>query len=81
MILTDLLEICRDYSDLGTAVQRQLWNVVEGEPLSEQNENALAVIADFLESCTGYGDDARDAEAKAEADGIRLYLRGKGGDV
>lgn len=43
-----LLSLFKEWSDLGWAVQAQLWDVAEGEPVEEQNRNALAMILGFL---------------------------------
>ena len=49
MDLTWVLEVCKAYSAMGTAIQEQLQDIATGESLDDQNPNALRVIgADFL---------------------------------
>lgn len=48
MNIQTLIELCKAYSNLGWAVQEQLIAVAGGEPLSDQNGNALRMILDFL---------------------------------
>lgn len=65
MELTDLLNICKAYSELGSAVTDQLHCVESGEPKEEQNSNALGMIVDFLREVEQY-DGMEDAEMLAD---------------
>jgi hypothetical protein len=48
MTLDELLAICQRYSMLGGAVQEQLNAVSDGDPMEDQNPNALVLAADWL---------------------------------
>lgn len=48
MDIDELLEICRQYHNLGWAVIEQLHDVRDGEDVSKQNENAIEMIKDFV---------------------------------
>ncbi len=66
----ELLDLCERYRDMGWAVQEQLAAVIEGEPIDEQNSNALEMIRKFLRKC----DDAGVSDALEIADGIHDHL-------
>lgn len=46
--LADFMAISEDYDNLGGSVQSQLRSVFHGEPLDEQNRNALSYALNFL---------------------------------
>ena len=48
MELSDLIEICKAWDRMGWAVQSQAEAVVGGQPLEEQNPNALAMVQEWL---------------------------------
>ncbi len=54
----DVMETCREFSRLGTAVQDQLEAVLSGdEALEDQNVNALAMVHEFCKRVTDRMDD------------------------
>jgi len=48
MDITTLIDICKAYSDLGSAVQEQIGTVLDGRP-EDCNPNALRQIRIFFE--------------------------------
>lgn len=65
MELETFLDLCKQYSDLGWAVQKQLHSAVNGdEPLDELNNNALSEICHFLEQAGGDGVEGAEDEAE-----------------
>ena len=71
MDLELFLELAKSYNGLGWAVQEQLESVVKGEPMEEQNSNALRMIADWLggacDDVEGAGDLAEELEQYIDA--------------
>lgn len=57
MDLEELLELCDEYVRLGTAVQGQLKDVLEGQSASEQNYSALKLMRPLLEKAQRMGVD------------------------
>ena len=70
MQLDDLMELCRQFSNLGWAVQSQLRDVVAGDDLDEQNPNALKMCASFLREAAALGVEG----ASDVADDIKRHL-------
>jgi hypothetical protein len=77
MDLELFLELAKTYNNLGWSVQEQLESVVRGEPMQEQNSNALAMIASFLggacDHIEGAGDLAEELEQYIEAGDFGEY--------
>lgn len=48
MDVKTFLKAAKRYSDLGWAVQEQLENIVNGDPVADQNLNAVRLVHDFL---------------------------------
>ena len=46
----DFVELARKYSAMGTSVQQQMDDVMDGESLEELNPNALAMIRELTEA-------------------------------
>lgn len=70
MNLEEFLSAARDYVNLGDPVRNQLDAIFDGDPIAEQNLNALRRILAFLDN-NGFGIDAM-------ADEIRTYLKEQG---
>lgn len=76
-----LLELMSDLTELGVGgtLWEQLFNVLRGKPLEEQNKNALADILSFLEEIGGTFSEDFDPqhivkEAGEIASRIEAYL-------
>jgi hypothetical protein len=63
MDLATFLRFAKRYNDLGWSVQEQLQDVAQGDSMSDQNSNALYMIARFLRNIA---DDVEDAKELAE---------------
>lgn len=46
----DFVELARKYAAMGTSVQQQMDDVIDGEPLDELNPNALQMIRELTEA-------------------------------
>lgn len=60
MDIETLLRLCKSWDALGTAVQKQLADVLEGQPIGDQNANAMKLVASFLEICAKRGVDGAE---------------------
>ena len=69
MKLHELVDLVNGMASNGGAVNEQLWDVViEGEPLKDQNPNALLMISDWLGDAAFYGiEGARDEQEKIDS--------------
>lgn len=63
----DFIRIAKDYSALGSSVQDQLDDIIDGEPMDDMNPNALAYISDLIGDleCAGV-EDALDLKAEID---------------
>jgi hypothetical protein len=72
MTLGDFLVAAKAFSALGDAVGDQLRAVLDGQPMADQNSNALVLLARFLRDIDGdvedEGDWADEIDAFLEAD-------------
>ena len=48
MVISDLIQICHSWNRMGWAVQGQLDSLLDGQPIEDQNPNALDMVLDFL---------------------------------
>jgi hypothetical protein len=71
MKIHELVDLTNSMAQNGGAVNEQLWDVViEGEPLKDQNLNALEMISDWLGDAAFFGVEG----ARAEQERIDVYL-------
>ena len=71
----DMVERGKQFSDLGWAVNEQMEKVFNGEPLEEQNPNALELISEFVRRQPWFG--GADADWDSLADEIDAFLETK----
>lgn len=64
MTIEELLELCREYADVGWSIQEQLHAYVAAEDPSELNPKALDVIDGFLHRAVELGVEADDLVAE-----------------
>jgi peptidoglycan hydrolase-like protein with peptidoglycan-binding domain len=70
----DLVRRARDYRGLGWAVQEQLVSILDGEPLEDQNPNALELIQKFVDKQSSDADNLDYGWDEIAAD-IEIYLK------
>ena len=66
MRLYDLLNICQEYADLGTAVTGQLRAVYRGEAVADQNRSAMRLVAKLLETIAHACEDDEGEELRRD---------------
>ena len=63
MKIHELIDLVNNMASNGGSVNEQLWDtVIEGEPLKDQNPNALEMISDWLGDAGFYGVEGAYAE-------------------
>ena len=60
MDVETFVKAARRFSDLGGAVQEQLEAIVDGDPVADQNFNAVRLIQDFFKSLSWIGVEGVD---------------------
>lgn len=71
MTIERFIKLAKRYNELGWAIQNQLDQVLGNAELGTLNDNALMVIADFLDEA---GDELNDEAASIAAEEIREHL-------